>query len=166
MVNWIYTSPRLILQSFKRNNNRPEIIAKEHDIILNHPNEKIEIKADRDQIKQVIANMIDNAIKYSPAGTEINIDTSVKENGIIVKIKDNGIGIKNEYLDKIFNRFFRVSGIASTFPGVGLGLYVASEIMKRHGGKMWVESKPDKGSVFYIEIPKYFSDIPGKTMSA
>jgi PAS domain S-box-containing protein len=128
-------------------------ITSDHKIVLNKSEQSLEIKADRERIKQVLVNMLGNAIKYSPGGEEINIETSVKENGVIVKVKDNGIGIPAEDIDKVFTRFYRAGGVASTFSGAGIGLYISSEIIRHHGGKMWVESEPDKGSVFYFEIP-------------
>ena len=139
-------------------------ISSNHKIILNHPDKLLEIKADRERIRQVLVNMLGNAIKYSPGGEEIYMETSVKENGVIVKVKDNGIGIPAEDIDKIFTRFYRAGGIASTFSGTGIGLYISSEIIKHHGGKMWVESQVDKGSVFYIEIPRQISNTLGKAI--
>lgn len=131
-------------------------IAPDHQIILKPAETVLEIKADRSKIKQVLINMLNNAIKYSPDAGDIIVETSVKENGIIIKVKDNGIGISEHDIDKVFNRFFRSGGVASTFPGVGIGLYISAEIIRHHGGKMWVESGPDKGSIFYIEIPAEF----------
>lgn len=129
------------------------------EIILKRPAAVIEIKADRDRIREVLQNMLDNAIKYSPDRKKINVETSVKNGGVIVKVTDRGIGIPKEDIEKIFTRFYRVGGIASTFPGVGIGLYISSEIIRHHGGKMWVESELNKGSVFYVEIPKQIPDV-------
>ena len=128
------------------------------EIILKRPTAVIEIKADRDRIREVVQNMLDNAIKYSPDGKKINVETSVKNDGVIVKVTDHGIGIPEEDIEKIFTRFYRVGGVASTYPGVGIGLYISSEIVRHHGGKMWAESQLNKGSVFYVEIPKQIPD--------
>jgi len=128
------------------------------EIILKRPTTVIEIMADRDRIREVVQNMLDNAIKYSPDGKKINVETSVKNGGVIVKVTDHGIGIPKEDIEKIFTRFYRVGGVASTYPGVGIGLYISSEIVRHHGGKMWAESQLNKGSVFYVEIPKQIPD--------
>ncbi len=134
------------------------------EIVLNRPLSLLEIRADRSRIKQVLVNMLNNALKYSPAGEKITVETSVKKNGVIVKVTDKGIGIPKEELDKIFTRFYRVGGIASTYSGIGIGLYISSEIIRHHGGKMWVDSEPDKGSVFYVEIPQQFSNALSKAI--
>lgn len=134
-------------------------INQEHKIILRGQGELLEIKADRDKIKRVLINMITNAVKYSPGENKVVVETVVKQSGVIVKVKDNGIGIPKEDIDKVFNRFFRAGGRASTFPGVGIGLYISSEIIRYHGGKMWVENNDDKGSIFYIELPQKSSNV-------
>ncbi len=130
-----------------------QLTTKRHKIILKQPNKLLEIKADKDRIRQVLVNMLNNAVKYSPGANEVVIETTVKENGVIVKVKDYGIGIPAEDIDKIFERFYRAGGVASTFAGAGVGLYIASEIIRHHGGRMWAESQKDKGSEFYVEIP-------------
>ncbi len=123
---------------------------------------KIELKldesekvfGDRERIAQVLTNLITNAIKYSPASRSIEIFSVLKKNGITVCVEDHGVGISKENQDKIFERFYRVSGPAyETFPGIGLGLYISHEIVKRQGGRLWVESEKDKGSTFCFELP-------------
>ena len=134
-----------------------QLTTSQHQIILKQPGKLLEIKADRERIKQVLINMLNNAVKYSPSASEVIVETAVKENGVIVKVKDYGIGIPAEDIDKIFERFYRSHGAASTFAGAGVGLYISSEIIRHHGGRMWVQSKQDQGSEFYIEIPHKFS---------
>ena len=115
--------------------------------------DKLMAFADSSRIEQVVINVLTNAIKYSPGGTDVIVDAFEKGGKILVSIKDEGIGIPPEDLDKIFTRFYRVSGMAATFSGSGIGLYISSEIVKQHGGEMWVESTIGKGSVFYFTIP-------------
>jgi PAS domain S-box-containing protein len=124
-----------------------------HEIRLNATNEKLMVRADRDRLEQVVINILTNAIKYSPNGKKVTVDTDIQDEQIIVKITDYGIGIPENDLDRVFTRFFRVRGLASTFAGSGIGLYISSEIIKRHGGSMWVESEINKGSTFYFSIP-------------
>nr|WP_068891280.1 PAS domain S-box protein [Pedobacter panaciterrae] len=110
--------------------------------------------ADKERIGQVVTNLITNAIKYSPNASEIIISTSLKDQEVIVQVEDFGVGIPTEDQYKVFEQFYRVNGeMQHTFAGLGLGLYISSEIIKREGGKIWVESTKDVGSVFCFSIP-------------
>lgn len=110
---------------------------------------------DRHRISQVMSNLISNAIKYSPDADEIHISTILEENTIKFSVKDFGIGIPSDKQQKVFEQYYRVSGTKEqTFPGLGLGLYISSEIIKRTGGKIYVHSEEGKGSDFCFEIPK------------
>ena len=122
-------------------------------IILKENSSKVSAYGDQDRIGLVITNLINNAIKYAPNSKEIVIDTFKSDDVITVTITDNGIGIPREELINIFSRFYRVPGLNSTFSGSGIGLYISSEIIRRHGGKIWAESELDKGSTFYFSIP-------------
>jgi len=109
---------------------------------------------DRERIGQVITNLISNAIKYSPNADEIIIQSELKENEVTLSIKDFGIGIAEQNMDKVFEQFYRVSGnLQHTFPGLGLGLYISSEIIKRQGGRIWVTSREKEGSTFGFALP-------------
>jgi len=123
-----------------------------HKIIFEKSNQLI-ANADRERIEQVIINLLTNAAKYSPYTKEIFVEAYTKNSNIEVCVKDSGMGIPQEDREKIFTRFYRVQGIASTYSGSGIGLYISSEIIKRHGGKMWVESNVGKGSHFYFSVP-------------
>lgn len=113
------------------------------------------IIADKDRIEQVIINLINNAIKYSPNSDIVEVKIAQDSlSQIIVSVHDYGVGIPEEYREKIFERFFRVyDDKEKTYPGLGMGLYISQEIIKRHNGKIWVESKIGKGSTFYMSIP-------------
>lgn len=114
----------------------------------------IEIVGDRDRLGQVLTNLISNAIKYSPHGGEIIVKTQVKPDQAVVSVQDFGVGIPEDKLASVFEKFFRVSGPKQdTFPGMGLGLYISAEIVKRQGGQIWVESQEGKGSTFYFSLP-------------
>jgi PAS domain S-box-containing protein len=114
---------------------------------------------DKDRIGLVISNLLGNAIKYSPNSKEIKVKAFRSEDAIIVSIEDKGIGIPEEELTNIFSRFYRVSGVTSTFSGSGIGLYVSSQIISRHGGKIWAVSELNKGSTFYFSIPASGQDL-------
>lgn len=110
--------------------------------------------SDKERLVQVTNNLIGNAIKYSPDNTKIIIHTYVKNKEIVVCVQDFGVGIEKEYQDKLFDQFYRVSGnIQDTFPGLGLGLYISSEIIKQLGGRIWVTSNLGEGANFYFTIP-------------
>lgn len=124
-----------------------------HTIKFNQVEKEIIAFADRDRIDQVIINLLTNAIKYSPNAKEITVEAYKKNNEIIVSVKDNGIGIPADDINNIFTRFYRVGGLAATFAGSGIGLYISSEIVKQHGGNIWAESKIGDGAIFYFSIP-------------
>jgi PAS domain S-box-containing protein len=122
-------------------------------IFFNENNEKLLAHGDIDRIELVLTNLLTNAIKYSPGSKEIFADAFKCNDNITVRVRDNGIGIPQEDLTNIFSRFYRVSGLSSTFNGSGIGLYISREIINRHGGKIWTESEINKGSSFYFSIP-------------
>ena len=112
------------------------------------------VTADRERTSQVIINLITNAIKYSPNANKVNIQLYSEPTQVQFSITDFGIGIPASKKEKIFERFFRVSGDKpGSFPGLGLGLYISSEIVHRQGGKIWFESKKDKGTTFSFTLP-------------
>jgi PAS domain S-box-containing protein len=101
--------------------------------------EDVRMVGDRDRVSQVISNLISNAIKYSPNADEILVSVEVKGDRVELCVKDKGIGIGRDAQQKLFEKFYRVSGPDhQTFPGLGLGLYISSEIIKRQGGRIWV----------------------------
>jgi PAS domain S-box-containing protein len=110
--------------------------------------------ADRERIGQVITNLITNAIKYSPDASQLIISTELSGQEVILGVQDFGIGIAKDKLNNVFDQFYRVSGdMQHTFPGLGLGLYISAEIIKREHGRIWVESEQGKGSTFYFALP-------------
>lgn len=108
---------------------------------------------DESHLIQVLTNLISNAIKYSPNSTQVEIYISKVSNFIKVSVKDYGMGIKEEELKKIFQRFYRVGEIQKSYPGMGIGLYICDQIIKNHGGTLWAESTPGSGSVFSFTLP-------------
>lgn len=114
------------------------------------------LEGDRERIGQVLTNFISNAIKYSPKANKIIVRLEEAEGEMICSVQDFGIGMLPEKQSRIFDRFYRVEGdTLDTFPGLGLGLYISSEIIKRQNGKIWFESVPQKGSTFYFSLPAY-----------
>ena len=112
------------------------------------------IIGDKDRLEQVFTNLLNNAVKYSPGATKVDVSVETLQDQISIKVRDYGIGIPYEHQGKIFDRFYRVSdGTSSLFPGLGMGLYISCEIVKRHGGDITVESEAGKGSTFIITFP-------------
>ena len=112
------------------------------------------IDGDFDRLEQVIVNFISNAIKFTEAGGSIELFDTIKENKVVIGVKDTGIGISAEDKKKLFDKFFRSDdAIIKNIKGTGLGLAIAKGIVEQHKGKVWVESTPGKGSTFYFSLP-------------
>lgn len=111
------------------------------------------VTGDRQRLEQVFINFITNAVKYSPGADKVEINVHSSGDEITVAVKDQGIGIPKEKINKIFDRFYRVESSSHKFAGLGIGLFISSEIIKRHNGKIWVESEEGKGSTFYFSLP-------------
>jgi PAS domain S-box-containing protein len=122
--------------------------------IIDNLNADSEIKGDKDKLSQVLNNLISNAIKYSPAADKIIVSTQIVKDGVQLSVEDFGIGISIEGQQHVFEQFYRVTGEnQSTFQGMGIGLYICAEIIKKEGGAIWVESAGVKGSMFYVWLP-------------
>lgn len=128
-------------------------IAKRHNISITEHTVPMTITTDPLLLKEVFANLISNALKYTPEGGEVNIFLQKDKKECVFKVSDNGVGIPAESQSLIFTKFFRASNIASAGAGgTGLGLYMAREITKILGGKIWFTSKENEGSVFYVSL--------------
>lgn len=112
------------------------------------------IYGDEERIGQVLANLISNAVKYSPNADKVLVHLSTKDDSVVCRVEDFGIGIDSSHTRRIFERFYRVSDeIHNTYPGLGIGLFLSSEIIKRHNGRIWVKSQKGKGSSFSFSLP-------------
>jgi signal transduction histidine kinase len=120
--------------------------------------EKIQINLDRIKIQQALTNIIHNAIKYTPQGKKVEVSLYSEDNKVTVQIKDNGIGIPEESLPYIFERFYRVDQArARSTGGTGLGLAISKQIIELHQGEIEVISQVNKGTIFYVRLPKDMS---------
>jgi signal transduction histidine kinase len=114
------------------------------------------VKGDQSKLRQVLLNLVSNAVKYSPRGgmIEISVDNHGSDE-ILLSVKDNGIGIPENQLERLFQKFSRVdSAEVSNIKGSGLGLWISREIIRAHGGKIWVESEAGVGSSFMFTLKK------------
>jgi len=123
--------------------------------IEQHLTENIKLRASKSQTEELLLIVLDNAVKYSPEGSNISIETATKGRNSIIKVRDEGVGISDENLPKIFDRFYRAeqSRTKNTTPGYGLGLALAKKITTANGGSIAVESKLGEGSTFIIRLP-------------
>jgi len=110
------------------------------------------VPADRDRVRQVIANLVHNAIKFTPAGGGITITTRALEESVVVDVADTGIGIPREDLTRVFERFYK-GDKARAGEGTGMGLAIAKHVVEAHGGSIWVRSEEGKGSTFSFSLP-------------
>ena len=112
------------------------------------------VKLDRERMDQVFTNLISNAGKYSRPGSQVSLKTSVSDRGILtVSVSDEGIGMSEDSIEKIFQKFHRDKQVINGYSGLGMGLYIASVIINDHGGKIWVESIKNEGSTFFFSLP-------------
>ncbi|MDQ6903247.1 MAG: HAMP domain-containing histidine kinase, partial [Bacteroidota bacterium] len=119
-----------------------------------HSGQPATVFGDKEKMVQVINNLLSNARKYSQNAARIIVTIEVQGDGVQLSVQDFGIGIPEEEQKHIFKQFYRVNGATqSTYPGMGIGLYICSEFIKGHDGRIRVESTIDQGSIFYIWIP-------------
>lgn len=140
-----------LMNVVKNLSRKVKVVAKNHRIVIVKPKEDFFVIADRERIEQVLLNLISNAVKYSPEKTPITIAIKNINNHAVVSVADQGIGISKGKQSLIFDRYYQVK--AKEKRGFGLGLYISQEIIKRHKGRMWVDSTVGKGSTFYFSLP-------------
>jgi signal transduction histidine kinase len=114
------------------------------------------VVADEDKVDQILTNLINNAIKYSPKGGRVTVRGSVDDAGrVVISVADQGVGIPKEHLPKVFDRFHRVDNRDTReVGGTGIGLFLVKHLVEAHGGEIWVESELGKGSTFTFALPQ------------
>ncbi|MCY1017287.1 PAS domain-containing sensor histidine kinase [Pyxidicoccus sp. MSG2] len=126
----------------------------QHPLTYEGPEEDVLIQGDRGRLSQVLTNLLENALKYSPLGGAVRVSLTHSGGDAVVTVADSGIGIPKEELAHLFERFFRARNApVSGFGGLGLGLYICRDIIDRHGGHIWVESELGRGSAFHVSLP-------------
>ena len=132
-----------------------------HTLYLDIQAQETAITADRMRVKQVIGNILDNAIKYSPHGGKVTVRLEERDSEYLISIIDEGIGVSAEQFDHIFERFYRVHNTTSQlYSGIGLGLYVAKAIIDRHGGQIWFTNNQSNGSTLQFTLPHKPLNLP------
>lgn len=136
-----------------------KISAHNHNFSLSFPDRYPHAYGDPDQVEQVLNNLISNAIKYSPTGGTINIEGKTKDDDVVLSVKDQGMGIPDDQLEKVFERYHRVDSKATRLvSGTGLGLFISKKLIEAQGGKIWVKSQVGKGSTFSFSLPQAKSE--------
>lgn len=133
-----------------------QVAVQTHELLLENA-AKACVFADRERTGQVLTNLLTNAIKYSPEGSSVVVRVEAAENGneAMVSVQDTGTGIEKAYHQKIFDRFYQVSDADLLPSGLGIGLYLAREIVEHHHGHIWVESRKGAGSTFHFTLPLF-----------
>lgn len=143
----------------RRTATRMQTQSKNHTIVVDFPTEFPVILADETRLEQVIANLIGNAIKYSPQG-EIRVSGQARADNVIVCVSDQGPGIAFEDIPHVFDRFYRAPDMARQTKGAGLGLYLSKAIVEAHGGRIWVDPAPDQGARICFSLPRGLEEEP------
>jgi hypothetical protein len=136
------------------NTLEPFAMKKNIELLLVMPDENIKVYADRLKTKQILYNLLSNAIKFTPNEGKVGVEVHATPEDVRISVFDTGIGISDEDIDKLFEPFKQLdSATAREYQGTGLGLTLVKKFVEMHGGKIWVESKPEKGSSFTFTIP-------------
>lgn len=131
------------------------------EVTIKAPKKAIYVNVDERYLRMVIENLLSNALKYSPAGKPIKITVTARNDNAIVTVRDYGVGIEEEHIDRLFKKFSRIpNSLSKTVGGSGLGLFLAEQIMIAHNGDIEVDSKIGRGSIFTISMPLYEVDQP------
>lgn len=136
-------------------------LAEDKGLVLDYrlPKEQVNIFIDAGRINQVLSNFINNAIKFTEEGGEIKVELKILTTKVRIGVIDTGVGIAKQDLSKLFNRFIQVSKIVDAErKGVGLGLSITKDLVEKHGGEIWVESKLGVGSKFYFTLPRFYTE--------
>ncbi|MCA1645871.1 MAG: PAS domain S-box protein [Chloroflexi bacterium] len=130
------------------------------------PSTPVVVRADRQRLAQIFANLLTNAAKYSPEQSEISLRVFCRQHDVLISVADQGDGIPAGALPHLFERFYRVAGTAEHVRGVGLGLYICRRIVEAHGGTISVESEPGQGSTFTVVLPRGYESAIGLPLAA
>ncbi len=123
-------------------------------IHFHRPAQPLQVRGDPYRLEQVISILLENALKYSPAGDPIHITLEQRDSLALLSVSDHGIGIPADQQQHLFERYFRARNVSTqSYGGLGLGLYIGRDIVERHGGRIWVESEVGRGSTFYVGLP-------------
>jgi len=131
----------------------PLLQGKEQNLNMDLPSSLPIIHGDGQRLEQVVLNLMTNATKFTPKGGNITLRARKRDTGLVIEVQDTGIGIAKDEQARLFQPYSRLSADRQRHPGLGLGLALAKQVVELHGGKIWVESEPGKGSTFSFSLP-------------
>ena len=144
-----------------------EVVQRHHTAVSDRrfhvsiPDDHKIVTGDRDRLEQVLGNLLENAVKYSPDGSDVTVAVDDRGDALVTAVCDRGIGIPADELGQVFERFHRGRQVSSTnYGGLGLGLYITKQIIERHGGAIWVESREGQGTTFFFSLPAAEETMP------
>ena len=132
----------------------PLLQGKGQNLNMDLPDSLPIIHGDGQRLEQVMLNLMNNAIKFTPEGGNISLKVRKQDTGLVIEVQDNGIGIPKEEQARLFKPYSRLASDRQSHPGLGLGLALAKQVVELHGGRIWVESEPGKGSTFAFFLPR------------
>lgn len=151
--------PELRRETYDLGEQVAEVLARLQSLAAGHrltlaSREQAPVHADRERMEQVLVNLVDNAVKFSPGGCDVETTMARQGGEVRVSVRDMGVGIPRDKQARIFERYYRAhAGTAEDYGGIGVGLDMSREIVNRHGGRMWFESEPGVGSIFSFTLP-------------
>ncbi len=151
--------PELRRETYDLGEQVAEVLARLQSLAAGHRltlsrREPAPVYADRERMEQVLVNLVDNAVKFSPGGSDVEASVARQGGEVQVSVRDRGLGIPHDKQARIFERYYRAhAGTSEDYGGIGVGLDMSREIVSRHGGRMWFESEPGAGSVFSFTLP-------------
>jgi K+-sensing histidine kinase KdpD len=155
-----------IRQLIQRAVAEASVRANHHHIVMTLGRKLPRMFIDAKRIRQVLDNLVDNAIKYSPKGTKISISARINGYELLISVTDHGSGIPAEELTNIFDRMYRIEQrLSSGVDGIGLGLHICQRLVEAHGGRIWAESTVGKGSTIYFTLPVSNREKSSKSLS-
>ncbi len=150
----IEKQPCLVVRLAERAVEQANLRTRQHRFVVSFPSGFPVVDADPRRIEQVLHNLLDNAVKYSPDGGLIVVRGEIRPDEVVISVADQGVGIAPEHLNRLFERFFRIkSGIGPNVVGTGLGLPIARTIVESHGGRIWAESAMGSGTALFFTLP-------------
>ena len=155
-VQFAQTDLREVVSDVVENAERE--VANGRSFVLEIPDEPLDASADRDKVKQILANLIDNAVKFSPRGGTVTVAARKTHDVVQVRVLDEGVGVPQNEQDRIFRKFYRAERTSPAEGGTGLGLFIARGLASAMGGRVWVDSDVEHGGCFVFELPVSVTD--------
>lgn len=134
-----------------------------HPVVLDLPEQPVIVTADADRLQRVIENLVNNAIKYSPDGGAVEVSVALEAEQAVIRVRDHGIGISPDALPRIFDRSYRAPEAAAHAPGLGLGLSIAAQVVRRHGGTLVAAAAEGSGTLVSVRLPLAWQQHTGRT---